>query len=70
MMKKSKYIIVLILVSALVFNIILPMDTKAQANTVKEFEEEVEKYTKELEEKQNKVAKNDKEVAEIKQRIS
>ena len=68
-MKKHKIIALLAITSVIASYIILPMDTKAEATTLAEFRAEVEKYTSELEEKQNKVAKNDKEVAEIKEII-
>lgn len=46
----------------------LPIET--QAKTIKEFEAEVDKYTKQLQEKKNNLAKNDQEVAEIKRKIA
>ncbi len=65
-MKKgiSNYIIfiVLALVSLFPYNI--------KAKTVKDFENEVAKYTSELQAKKDKIAKNDKEVAEIKVKIA
>lgn len=69
-MKKYKLITLLIIFAIIVSYIILPMDTYAEASTLAEFRAEVEKYTKELQEKQDKVAKNDKEVAEIKAKIA
>ncbi len=62
-MKKIKLIIVLLCIGVL----ILPSAT--QAVTLKEYEDMVEKYTKELKEKEAKMAKNDEEVAEIKAKI-
>ena len=66
-MKKKPLIYSLILLT-LVSVIALPIE--AQAQTIKEFEAEVEKYTKQLEEKKANLAKNDQEVAEIKRKIS
>ena len=42
---------------------------KVDAKTIKEFENEVNSYAKQLEEKEAKIAKNDQEVAEIKKNI-
>lgn len=47
--------------------IALPKDVSAK--TIQEFENEVAKYTKQLQEKKDKVAKNDNEVAQIKKKI-
>lgn len=63
-MKKLKFLIVTLCVGIL----ILPTTTKAV--TLKEYENLVEKYTKELQEKEAKMAKNDEEVAEIKAKIA
>lgn len=63
-MKKLKFLIVTLCVGIL----ILPTTTKAV--TLKEYEDMVAKYTKELQEKEAKMAKNDEEVAEIKAKIS
>lgn len=46
----------------------LPKDTKAV--TLKEYENQVAKYTAELKEKEAKIARNDAEVAEVKKKIS
>lgn len=64
---KKKTSILLIVVSLVSF-LALPIDTKAQ--TIAQFQAEVNKYTAELESKQAKVAKNDQEVAEIKAKIA
>ncbi len=64
----KKVLSLLLVIIVIVTTIALPVDTKAQ--TIKEFEAEVEKYTKELEEKKNKIAKNEEEVASIKAKIS
>ena len=40
-----------------------------QAKTISEFEAEVEKFTKDLEEKQNQINLNDQEVAKIEENI-
>ena len=65
----KKKIIVSILIIIIVFTTIaLPVETQAQ--TIREFESEVERYTKELEDKKSKIAKNDAEVAEIKRKIA
>ncbi len=56
--------IILLLVSY----IALPIDTSAK--TIQEFENEVSKYTQELETKKANLAKNEQEVAEIKKKIS
>lgn len=55
--------IILLLVSF----VALPIDTSAK--TIQEFENEVSKYTKEMEERKANLAKNDEEVAEIKKKI-
>ena len=57
---------ILIIVTVLVL-LILPINTNAK--TIKQFEDEVNKYTKELQEKKNLLAKNNEEVAQIKARI-
>ena len=64
-MKKLKKILILLLIVSLVA---LPIDTKAK--TISEFEQEVATYTKQLQEKKDKIAKNDAEVAEIKKKIA
>ncbi len=48
--------------------LLLPYEVEAK--TIKEFEQEVERFTKDLEEKKAKIAKNDQEVAEIKANIA
>lgn len=64
-MKRNVKLFVLMLIVSL---IALPQDTKA--TTLKEYEDAVAKYTKELQEKQAKIAKNEEEVAEIKKKIA
>ena len=69
MNKKYKKIVnLLIILSFTVSYTALPLDTNAK--TIKEFEDEVSKYTADLKEKQDKIAKNDEEVAQIKKKIS
>lgn len=66
----KKYMIGICILLLLISTFFVPIDTKASgAQTMKEFEEEVKKYTKELEEKKNKIAKNDAEITEIKKKI-
>ncbi len=67
-MKTKKIICSIIIVSIFVSFFTLPLNTKAK--TIKEFEAEVEKYTKELEEMKNKVVTNEAEVAAIKKKIA
>ena len=64
-MKKNfkKYLLLTLVISL----VALPYNASAQ--TLKDFENEVAKYTAELQAKQDKVAKNDAEVAEIKKKI-
>lgn len=64
MKAKIKIVLLMLIVSF----IALPIDTKA--TTLKEYEDAVAKYTKELKDKEAKIAKNDEEVAEIKKKIS
>ena len=64
MIKKVTFLSLLVLISI----VALPKDISAK--TIKEFENEVAKYTNELQEKKDKLAKNDAEVAKIKKRIS
>lgn len=52
----------------LIFLYALPKEIEAK--TIRDFENEVAKYTAELQEKKDKVAKNDAEVAEIKKKIT
>lgn len=61
--KRLFYSLILVIISF----IALPNDISAK--TIKEFEEEVAKYTAQLQEKKDKLAKNDQEVAEIKAKI-
>lgn len=66
--KHIKTISILVIVSFLVSYTILPIN--ASAKTIKEFEDEVNKYTAELQAKKDKLAKNEEEVAQIKAKIS
>ena len=66
-MKKKIPVLFLILL-ILVSYVALPLDTKAK--TIKEFEAEVEKYTKELQERKDKIATNEEEIRKIKNRIA
>ncbi len=63
----KKVLSIFLLTTIFVTTVALPVETKAQ--TISEFEKDVEKYTNELQEKQNKIAKNDEEVAKITKRI-
>lgn len=63
-MKKKRQLLVIV---ALISFIALPKEISAK--TIQQFEQEVAKYTAELQEKKNKVAKNDEEVAQIKNKI-
>lgn len=65
---KKKNIFSIIFVIAVVSFIALPLDTKAV--TLKEYEDQVAKYTAELKEKEAKIAKNDAEIAEVKKKIA
>ncbi len=65
---KEKSLIIIAILLVIVSFIALPTDTIAK--TIQEFEAEVSKYTKELENKKANLAKNDKEVEEIMQKIS
>jgi len=61
------------LIYTLIFSLLTVMflmPAKIEAKTIKQFEDEVNKYTKELEAKKAKLAKNNKEVAEIKRKIT
>ena len=63
-MKKISSVILLILLAVF----IIPVNTNAK--TLKQLEEEVNKFTADLESKNNQIAANDAEVAEIKQKIA
>ena len=65
-MKNKKKIVVLILL--LTITMIIPENTKAV--TLREYENAVEKYTKELQEKEAKIAKGKEEIAQVKQNIA
>lgn len=67
-MNKNKNIAFFLIPLCLVSLIALPIETNAK--TIKEFEAEVEKFTKELQAKKDKVTKNDAEVAEIRKKIA
>lgn len=65
----NKKIIIISSIMILVVSLIaLPLDTKAK--TLNQFEEEVTRYTKELEEKKANLAKNDAEVEAIRKKIA
>ena len=64
MKSKEKMIFLLLLV----VTILIPYTVSAK--TIKDFENEVNNFTKSLEEKEAKIAKNDQEVAEIKKNIA
>ena len=63
-MKKISSVILLILLALF----IIPVNTNAK--TLKQLEDEVNKFTADLESKNNQIAANDAEVAEIKQKIA
>lgn len=63
-MKKISSVILLILLTIF----IIPVNTNAK--TLKQLEDEVNKFTADLESKNNQIAANDAEVAEIKQKIA
>ncbi len=65
---KNKILVSFTICLMLVSLFALPLEASAQ--TIAQFESEVEKYTAQLQEKKNKLAKNDQEVAEIKAKIS
>ena len=65
---KKKIGICIIILSIIFSSFIRP--TTVEAKTIKEFEAEVEKFTKELEIKKANLAKNDTEVKEIKNKIA
>ncbi|MBP3799475.1 MAG: peptidoglycan DD-metalloendopeptidase family protein [Bacilli bacterium] len=62
-MMKRKFIIIVLLLSFAIYPFTV------QAKTIKQFEQEVANYTAQLEEKKNKLAKNDQEVEQIKKKI-
>ncbi len=65
---KNKLLVSITICLMLVSLFALPIEASAQ--TIAQFEAEVEKYTSQLQEKKNKLAKNDAEVEEIKKKIS
>ena len=64
-MKRNKIILLLILILTI---IIIPKDTYAV--TLKEYEDNVEKYTKELKEKEAKIARGKEEIEKVKKSIA
>ena len=64
-MKKISYIVIFILVFSFVLS---PLSVSAV--TLKEYEDAVEKYTKELKEKEAKIAKGKEEIAQVKKNIA
>lgn len=67
-MKKNKIICLTIIFGLLLSLVALPLNTSAK--TIKQFEDEVAKYTKELEDKKNNLAQNDAEIAKIRSKIA
>ena len=67
-MNKHKIIASSLILLIVASYIIWPVSTNAK--TIKEFEAEVEKFTQDLENKENQIAKNDAEVAEIERNIA
>lgn len=67
-MKIKKIICILIIVLTLASLFTLPVGVSAK--TISEFEQEVEKYTEELQNKKNQIETNEAEIAKIKQKIS
>ncbi|HIS39108.1 MAG TPA: peptidoglycan DD-metalloendopeptidase family protein [Candidatus Onthousia faecavium] len=67
-MNKHKIIASSLILLIVASYIIWPVSTSAK--TIKEFEAEVEKFTQDLENKENQIAKNDAEVAEIEKNIA
>ena len=65
---KTKKVSIFVLILVMVSTLLLPVETSAK--TISEFETEVANYTRQLEEKQARIAKNDEEVAEIKKKIA
>lgn len=66
-MSKTNYTNILIVTFAL---LLLAFPSGASAVTLKDYEDQVAKYTDELNNKKNQIAKNDQEVAEIKAKIA
>ena len=64
MKKNIKYFIIVLILGTM----FIPL-SKTQATTLKEYEDAVEKYTAELQEKENQIASNEAEIEEIKQKI-
>lgn len=67
-MKKNKIICLVLIFGLLLSLVALPLNTSAK--TIKQFEDEVAKYTKQLEDKKNNLAQNDAEIAKIRSKIS
>ncbi len=63
----KKVLISITLLSIIVSFVALPLDTSAK--TIQQFEEEVKKYTAELQAKQNALAQNSSEIAAIRKKI-
>ena len=59
-----------LLILLLMMTPFLLIPSTVKAKTMKEFEAEVAKYTKQLEDKQNAIKRNDSEIAEIKKKIA
>ena len=66
-MKKKKNIVTLAILAVITF-VALPKDVLAV--TLKEYEDNVAKYTKELQEKEAKIAKSQEEVEQVKKNIA
>ena len=64
-MKRSKIIIILVIITSL---LVVPIN--ASAVTLKEYEDAVDKYTKELQEKEAKIAKGKEEIEKVKKNIA
>jgi peptidoglycan hydrolase CwlO-like protein len=64
----NKLLIITTIIVVLVSFFALPIDTSAK--TIQEFEAEVEKYTKDLQDRKAKIATNEEEIRKIKNRIA
>ena len=67
-MMRNKIIAISLIAIILVSFLALPIDTRAK--TIAQFEEEVKKYTQELQEKKDKIATNEQEIRKIKNKIA
>lgn len=65
---KQKSLIILSILLLLVSFVALPIETRAK--TIQQFEEEVEKYTKELQDRKAKIATSEDEIRKIKNKIA